>query len=436
MSPARVAVAYSGGRDSSALLHATLAVAAPLGIEVVALHVHHGLSASADEWLAHCKARCLIWSRRGLPVKLVSFEVAQRPQKGESIEAWARTMRYSALRDMAVQQGASMVLLAQHRRDQAETFLLQALRGGGARGLASMPTSVVRENITWARPWLDTQREDIEAYVARHRLKYIEDESNADPRFARSRLRLMLWPALTHAFPGAEAAFADSARWAQEALVCLSDLAALDLQPLLSGTDGLNVEAWSALSAARRSNVLRMWMKQRSGVTAPSNLVVRLGAELRPDVPSRWPLGEGELRVYRGVLYYSTDAIQVQARGREEWLAVRRAGKFNLPGWGGCLQVSRVKEQGVPLAWLGHLELKARQGAEHFQAGLARPPRSLKKQYQAAGVPAWDRQGPLFYSGGQLVFVPGLGLDARVLALPSQPQMSLQWLPGQERGAR
>jgi len=83
----------------------------------------------------------------------------------------------------------------------------------------------------------------------------------------------------------------------------------------------------------------------------------------------------------------------------------------------------------VPLAWLGHVELRARSGGEQFQAGIGRPPRSLKKQYQAQGVPAWERDGPLLYSGGQLVFVPGLGLDARVIGLPGQPLVSLRWEP-------
>ena len=437
MAPACVAVAYSGGRDSSALLHATLAAAAPLGIKVVALHVHHGLSPSADEWLAKCAAQCARWATRGLPVTFASFCVEDRPAKSESVEAWARTVRYRALRSMALQHGAPLVLLAQHRRDQAETFVLQALRGAGASGLAGMPRCVVRENITWARPWLDKPREDIEAYVARHRLKYVEDDSNRDPRFARNRLRLQAWPALTTAFPQAEAAFADSAQWAQEAAVCLAELAAQDLPPLLSGADGLNLNAWFELSAARRSNVLRVWLKQRLGVAPPASLMSRLAVELRPKASSRWHLGQGELRAYRGVLrHVGRDVSEPANPGCEESLAVHRAGNFNLPGWGGCLQVARATKGGVPLAWLGRLEIRQRQGSEQFQSGLLRPPRSLKKQYQAVGVPAWDRQGPLFYSGGQLVFAPGLGIDARVLALPGQPQVSLRWLPapGQQFG--
>ena len=114
-------------------------------------------------------------------------------------------------------------------------------------------------------------------------------------------------------------------------------------------------------------------------------------------------------------------------RAPESTLSIRRAGRYALPGWGGCLEATRVDEGGVPLAWLARLELKRREGGEQFQAGIGRPPRSLKKQFQAAAVPNWQRDGPLVYSGGQLVFVPGLGIDARVIALPGQAQVALHW---------
>lgn len=435
MGPVRVAVAYSGGRDSSALLHATLSIAVPLGIEVAAFHVHHGLSPHADDWLTHCEAQCAAWSASGWPVGFDSFRALSRPPPGESVEAWARATRYRALRGLATQHRVALVLLAHHRRDQAETFLLQALRGAGPAGLAGMPASVVREGITWARPWLGRSHEDIEAYAATNRLRYIEDESNHDPRFARNRLRSQVWPVLSAAFPDAQAALADSARWAQQALACLAELASQDLEPLVAAADGLKVKPWFELSEARRSNVLRAWLKQRLGMAATSSLVARLMTELRPAGAARWPLPTGELRVYRSVLRHVVADDRARAGAvREQTLTVRRAGDFRLPGWGGCLRVTRSKEAGVPLAWLGHLEVKPRQGAERFQAGLGRPPRSLKKQYQAAGVPEWDRLGPLFYSGGQLVFVPGLGLDARVWALQGQAQVTLEWVP-HERAA-
>ena len=117
-------------------------------------------------------------------------------------------------------------------------------------------------------------------------------------------------------------------------------------------------------------------------------------------------------------------------------LSVLREGIYELPGWSGALHVNAVAATGVPLAWLAHLELRERSGGEQFQAGIGRPPRSLKKQFQDAGVPMWERSGPLVYSGGQLVFVPGLGLDARVIGLPGQPLMALRWAPsGSPQGA-
>ncbi|KNZ31720.1 MAG: tRNA(Ile)-lysidine synthase [Methylibium sp. NZG] len=435
--PDCVAVAYSGGRDSSALLHATLAAAGPLGVRVAALHVHHGLNANADDWLSHCAAQCDRWARRrAKSLTFASARATGSPAPGESIEAWARTVRYRALRELADAQGTSVILLAHHRRDQAETFLLQALRGAGAAGLAGMPARVERAGITWMRPWLGRPREQIDAYVTRHRIKCIEDDSNEDPRYARNRLRLEVWSALTGAFPHAEASLADSAQRAQEALECLTELAEQDMASVAAHSNALDVKAWLALSPARRSNVLRAWLKQAAGRAAPASLVTRLMAELRLGGSARWPIENSEVRLYRGVLRFgeTTGAgfrptTEQRPEPHESSLSVDGPGAFDLPGWGGCLHVARTRERGVPLAWLGRLDLKPRSGAERFQGGIGRPPRSLKKQYQDQCVPAWERKGPLFYSGGQLVFVPGLGLDARVLALPDQEQMELHWQP-------
>lgn len=421
-------MAYSGGRDSTALLHATLKAAAAEGIEVLALHVNHGLSPHADEWQRNGERQCARWARRGLPARFVAQRVDTRPARGDSVEAWARQARYRALRAMALEHGASLVLLAHHRRDQAETFLLQALRSAGVAGLAGMPAQAERDGITWARPWLDVPRERIEAYVRRHRLAHVDDDSNDDTRYARNRLRHDVWPALSGAFPQAEAALAEAAEWARQASACLDEVAAHDLAALGAG-DRLDLRAWHALSPARRGNALRAWLRAQAGRAAPASLVARLMQELGPRGAAQWPYPGGMLRSYRGTLRYETKTdAAVGTAPRETELAVVRAGNYPLPGWGGRLEVRRVKEGGVPLAWLAHLELKPRSGGERFQAGLGRPPRSLKKQYQAAALAAWERDGPLVYSGGQLVFVPGLGIDARVIGLPGQAQASLRWV--------
>ncbi|MFT3955403.1 MAG: tRNA lysidine(34) synthetase TilS [Piscinibacter sp.] len=428
MKPRRrcIAVAWSGGRDSTALLHATLLAAHPLGVDVVALHVHHGLNAQADAWVTHCEALAARWAKRW-PIRLRVTRLEGRPAAGESIEAWARQARYRALRRMALEEGADTVLLAHHRLDQAETVLIQALRGGGVAGLAGMPGEVEREGIRWLRPWLDHDPQAIAAYVRRHRLRHIDDDSNADARFARNRLRLQVWPALEAAFPQASTTLADTARWAQQASACLDELAIEDLARI-SDAQGLRIAEWATLSEPRRANALRHWLRAQTGVAAAASLVVRLMAELSAAGQGVWDAAGGTLRAYRGRLRWIEQAPGAQVRPeRESTLAVRRAGRHALPGWGGALQVQRVREGGVPLAWLAALELRERSGGEQFQAGFGRPPRSLKKQFQAQAVPAWERDGPLVYSGGQLVFVPGLGLDARVIGLPGQPLVRLSW---------
>ncbi|WP_280150364.1 tRNA lysidine(34) synthetase TilS [Piscinibacter sp. XHJ-5] len=424
----RVAVACSGGRDSIALLHATLKAAAEQGVEVLALHVHHGLSPNADEWQALVERQCARWAKRGWPVRFVARRLLTHPQKGDSVEAWARQARYRALREMAVEHGASLVLLAHHRRDQAETFLLQALRSAGVAGLSGMPVRADRDGVTWMRPWLHVPRERIEAYVRRHRLAHVDDDSNADTRFARNRMRHGVWTALTEAFPQSEAALADAAEWAQQATACLDELAAMDLQHL-ADDKGLDVRAWQALSTARRSNALRAWLRGRMGRAAGASLVSRLMDELATTRARTWPVESGVLRSYRGRLRFEPAPQRpTPLADRETLLSIRHTGVHALPGWGGRLLVEPVAEGGVPLAWLAHAQLKPRSGGERFQAGTGRPPRSLKKQYQAAAVPAWEREGPLVYSGGQLVFVPGLGIDARVIGLPGQPLVALRWL--------
>ena len=433
-----VAVAYSGGRDSTALLHATLSVAAPFGLVVVALHVHHGLSAHADDWLAHCAERCRRWRRRGRPVTLLSHRLDGRPAHGESVEAWARQGRYLALRAMALAVGADLVLLGHHRRDQAETFLLQALRGGGAESLAAMPREARRDGITWARPWLEQPREAIDAYVRRHRLQSVDDDSNADERFARNRLRARVWPALVAAFGDAETCLAAAARRSHEAAAVVTEIAATDLHRVASSTT-LDLAAWRGLSPARRVSVLRAWLRRTVGPTSPGSLVRRLSTDL-DEAPAlaggpvrRWPAPGGELRSRRGGLCFVPS--QAAAVGVPRSLDLSRIGLHPLPDWRGAVDVAPATDGGIAIALAARLVVGPRRGGEQFQAGRGRPARSLKKQYQAADVPAWAREGPIFSSDGRSVFVAGLGVDARALAKPGETQVALRWLPDRDEPA-
>lgn len=312
-----VAVATSGGRDSTALLHAVTRQADDLGLNVVALHVHHGLQAAADEWLDHVRRQA-----RRLGVRFAFERLTGQPAPGESVEAWARKHRYRALARMARAEGCSLVLLAQHRRDQAETFLIQALRGGGAAGLAAMPRVAEREGITWARPWLGNPRDAIEAYVRRHRLRFVEDPSNGDPRFARSRLR-ELWPALASAFGDAETTLARAAQRAAADAAVVAEVAEADLAALgAASREPLAVPAWSKLSPARRASVLRLWLANVLPVPAPETLVRRLCDELPGRHRARWPAGEADLVLARGRL-----AVGAAAPRRSHASAVSHEGQ-------------------------------------------------------------------------------------------------------------
>lgn len=301
----RLAVAASGGRDSTALLHATARAARGTALEVVALHVHHGLQPQADAWLSHVRRQCRRWASAGLPVHFMSRRLAGAPAPGESVEAWARRERYRALADMAREAHAEAVLLAHHRADQAETVLLQALRSAGAAGMAAMGTQRDNHGVSFLRPWLDKPRATIEAYVRRHRLSWVEDPSNADPRYARNRLRLEVWPALVAAFPHAEAALAGAAKRLQEADACAQDLAELDALACVGGQAQLRVRAWRSLAAHRRANLLRAWLAPLLPAGVPDSLVRRLVQELEgaPGGAS-WPAPAGALRLERGELWW------------------------------------------------------------------------------------------------------------------------------------
>jgi len=420
-----VAVAVSGGRDSTALLHATAHAAVALGVEVHALHVHHGLVADADDWLRRLRAQCARWARAGLPLHFHAVRLPGRPERGDSVEAWARRERYRVLAEMARAAGCDLVLLAHHRRDQAETLLLQALRGGGPAGLAAMPHRAERDGIVWARPWLNRPRAAIEAYVGRHRLRFVDDASNEDPRFARNRLRRNVWPALSQAFPDAEMQLQAAAQRAAEAAACLAEQATADLADASDGAQ-LRLERWYGLSPARRAQLLRTWLREHLGGAAPESLVQRLCTELPRVRTGRWPAAAGEVQLYRGRLVVDLPAALPASPLR---LDLRRPGVHGVPSWGGALRLSMVAVGGLAPARLASVELRARSGGETFQFAPRSLPRSLKKQYQARGVPEWQRAAPLLFDGTQLLFVPGLGIDARCLAAPGEAQVALEWEP-------
>lgn len=298
-----------------ALLHAVGAASRSCNVEVWALHVHHGLMPQADAWWDHVEQECHLMTRRGWPVRFAGQRLSGSPEPGQSVEAWARRGRYQALTRMAQQHHLSLVLLAHHRRDQAETVLLQALRSGGPAGLSAMPRVAERSGITWVRPWLQQPREAIEAYVRHYQVRYVDDPSNDEPHLARNRLRTHAWKAFSDAFPQAETALAGTALRMQEATACCAELAVLDMGNCVTDQGAVAIDAWARLSAARQSNLLRHWAARFLPRGVPETLVSRLRNEACNAMNGAWwPAPGGRVRRERGLLVFEAEPAPLLQR--------------------------------------------------------------------------------------------------------------------------
>jgi tRNA(Ile)-lysidine synthase len=245
-----LAVAFSGGADSTALL---LAAAASWPGKVHAIHIHHGLQAAADDFARHCAAVCA-----GLGVPLREVKVAAAHASGESPEDAARKARYAALAQAASALGAKAVLLAQHADDQVETLLLALSRGAGLPGLAAMPASFERHGMRFERPLLRVSGPAIRGWLAAQQITFVEDPTNNDIAFTRNRIRHQLLPALEQAFPQFRETFARSARHAAQAQELLSALAGEDLS--FAGNPP-SIGRMQQLGRLRQANLLRHWLR-------------------------------------------------------------------------------------------------------------------------------------------------------------------------------
>jgi tRNA(Ile)-lysidine synthase len=243
-------------------------------------------------------------------------------------------------------------------------------------------------------------------------------------------MRSRVWPALGAAFPDAEAALTDAARQSAQAAALADEVAALDLPGVGDGAL-LHLPAWQALPPARRRNVLQAWLAIVLRAPVPQTLVQRLCDELPGRRSGTWPAPQAELRLYRGQLACDSVRGPAPPASAAVELDLARPGPVPVQGWAGHFEVSATPEGGVAGALLQCVLAVPRQGGERFRLALRGAARSLKKQYQAAGVPAWQREGPLLrLPDGRLLFAPGLGFDAAFRAAPGAPQWALRWCPG------
>ncbi len=385
-------VGLSGGLDSTVLLHLLAVSADARANGLRALHVHHGLHADADTWAGQCQQLC---DRLGIALTIVRVHV--RRDGGEGLESAARHARYAAF-DNAL-HGHDVLVLAHHRDDQAETFLLRALRASGPDGLAAMRAwRAFGHGWLW-RPLLALPRSELLLHAQDHALQWIDDASNADTAFDRNFLRHRVLPLLRERWPGADAALARSAELSAQAVGLLE---AEDVAALADVQDGdshrLDVSRLLLLDKPRRARVLRRWISALGLAPLPAQAIARVDLELLRADPDAQPQVEWSgavIRRWRSNLHAGRRQLAWPSAWTVEWDGRQ---PLQLPD-GGSLYL-----HGAP-AFDAPVRVRARQGGERIILPGRTHSHSLKHVLQDCGVPPWQRaQLPLLFAavGGLL----------------------------------
>lgn len=415
-SVARYIVAFSGGLDSTVLLHALCRTRERHASPLVALHVNHDLHPDSSSWEQHCRRVA-----QKLEVEYLGRTVAVR-KRAAGLEAAAREARYEALG--AEMQENDVVLSAHHEEDQAETLLLNLMRGSGLAGLAGIGARQPFGPGLLIRPLLDVSRQAIERYARELGLEWIEDPANVDLRFDRNYLRREILPRLRTHWPAVSSRLRRSAELAAESAALQDDLAKLDLGPLVAASgaaDRLDIPGLRRLPAARQRNVLRYAIKNCGLPPAPSSRLAQVLAELLPARSDAQPLVRwhgGEVRRYRQKLYLlpETEALSHKPVLPQRMLST--GGPLDLGRFGrlplGTLQLEGGDSVGIdPVLANCGLEVRFRRGGEKIRPFGRDATRPLKKLLQEAGVVPWMRQWvPLLFAGEALVAVGDLWIAA------------------------
>lgn len=423
---ARLVLGLSGGLDSSVLLHVLAVLRARHPFALAAVHVHHGLSPNADAWASFCQRLC---AAHAVPLTVVRVQVDRADPGG--VEAAARQVRHRAFAGC----DADFLLTAQHQDDQAETFLLQALRGAGPKGLAAMaecrhPTGA---RLAHLRPLLAVPRATLHAAARAAGVEWIEDESNTDAAYRRNALRHAVLPALREHFPAVTATLARAAAHQAEAADLLDELARLDAAGSVTG-ERLDCAALAALPRARARNLLRFFLAGR-GVRMPGarrlDEALRQVCEARADARVRVALEGAELRRFRGGVYAVAAEPPPMPRvwqGEQAWA---------LPGLG-TLHLRPERGRGLPASALvaGRTTLDVRRGGERLRLTAGGPTRSLKTLLQACALPPWERDRlPVLRLDGAVLWAEGFGVNADWCVAADAPGWVPDWCPAKADGA-
>lgn len=395
-----VCVAFSAGMDSHVLLHAAAEVLQErTDVSLRAIHINHGLQADSEHWVRHAEFVC-----DGLDVPLITRRVVV-DEKFDGPEAGARLARYGEFADILLP--GEHLLLAQHADDQAETFLLQALRGSGPDGLSSIPRKRTFAGGYMVRPFLGCTQQALADYAQAAGLSWIDDPSNADTRYDRNFIRQEILPLLRERWPAATQTLSRSALRSAAACQTLHDLALQDLETVrVTGSSELSVSALNALPTERCFNVVRLWVRQ-AGLRMPRlqdlRQLVSDALHAREDAMATINVREYEFRRHRDHLFLVHDA-QPSEPFNIEWTAP--FDDLLIKETGQVLSKSACEEQGMQLPAKGTITVKSRIGGELIKLGEPAFHKAVKKVLQEAAVPPWQRDSvPLLYVEGRLAAV-------------------------------
>ena len=400
--PKRYVVALSGGLDSMVLVHALSTSRQEHGKSLAVVHIDHQLHPESTDWANHCKAFAA-----ESDIEFLTDVVKVDVDSGKGPEAAARDARYATMRQYVA--ASDWLLSAHHQDDQAETLLLNLLRGSGPAGVAAM-RSIREFGDAWlARPLLDVSRDALATYAANEALNWIDDPSNHEREFDRNFLRGDVLPLLQTRWPHAHEKLARSAALARDAASLLSDLADLDIESMGDNSNRLPVAVLLALSPSRQRNLLRRAI-QKAGLPAPAAshlqeiLLKLLPAREDAEPLVNWP--GAEARRYRDTLYLLPAAVVANF---ESGHVLGREGVSIGPGLGELTLVSGDGPGLSEAAVAAGLCVRQRQGGEEIKLAGQSHTRKLKKLLQEEGVVPWLRdQLPLVFCGDDLVAVADL----------------------------
>ena len=424
---ATVGIGFSGGMDSAVLLNVISSIRECIPHQIKAVHVNHGLSARAGEWEEFCReqARCAAIPFEAVKVDLTLYS-------GLGIEGAARRARYDAFGKL----GLTDVFLGHHQNDQAETVLLQMLRGSGAKGASAMEQiSSAGRNMQLLRPFLKFGRNELIRYAHTRHLNWIEDDSNSSDRFRRNFLRIHVLPLLETKFPSAIGSLGMSASNLADASGLLDDLADMDLAGIANG-ETLLVRRLVELGQRRARNAFRRWL-EIAGVRQPSRHALAEALRQLSTGSTKHGFRIGcaglDVRLFRGRLYLVPGTAKpVQAESPESWGISWNGEKvLALPQKNGLLKFRPATGSGIAERVLAGppVLVTGRMGGERMSTRCGRPVHTLKKIFQEHAVPPWKREKmPLLRRGSELIAVPGLAIAAQWQAQAGEPGFEIDWV--------